>query len=149
MKRLPQFLEKNRDFAAIFIRLAFGIQLIYFTQDNVFSYDRMLEFRDFLQAHRVPYPLFCAFLSVIVQFTGGICLIIGFKVRPVSLLLIINFIMAILIVHLGHAYEQYYPALNLIAVSLFLLFNGAGRLSVDDLLAKREREGVAYEEKIV
>ena len=39
-----------KKFADFPIRLAVGFHLIYGTQDNVFSWERMLEFRDFLEA---------------------------------------------------------------------------------------------------
>jgi putative oxidoreductase len=105
----------------------------------------MLEFKDFLQLHGFPFPLFCAFLSVAVQFTGGVLFILGAFVRPVSLIILINFIVALVMVHVGDSYEQYYPALQLVAVSLFLLFNGAGKPSIDEWLAqKREVPPVSH-----
>ena len=36
-------------YRTLFIRLLVGFHLIYGTQDNVFSYERMLEFRNFLE----------------------------------------------------------------------------------------------------
>ena len=46
------------------------------TQDNVFSWGRMLEFRDFMAQFGFPFPLFCAVLSVIGQFGGGLALVL-------------------------------------------------------------------------
>jgi ectoine hydroxylase-related dioxygenase (phytanoyl-CoA dioxygenase family) len=49
-------LEERRDYGALFVRLVVGSYLIYGSQDNVFSWARMLEFRDFLAARNVPLP---------------------------------------------------------------------------------------------
>ena len=55
------FFERHREYGAVFVRLVVGFILVYGTQDNVFSHERMLEFRDFLAARRVPLPLFAAY----------------------------------------------------------------------------------------
>lgn len=126
-----RFLDRYRNNGALFIRLAFGFHLIYFTQDNVFSYERMLEFRDFLAVRGVPFPLIGAIVSVYVQFISGILLILGLWVRPVAALVVVNFICAIIIAHRGMPYEQMFQPIQLIAVGLFFLLHGAGALSLD------------------
>lgn len=128
------WLDRYREYGPLFIRLAFGFHLIYFTQDNVFSYERMLEFRDFLAVRGVPFPLVGAFVSVYVQFACGILLILGLWVRPVGVLVVVNFIFALLIAHRGQSYEQSFQPIQLIAVGLFFLLHGAGAFSLDRYL---------------
>ncbi|GGG21232.1 DoxX family protein [Pontibacter amylolyticus] len=132
------FFKRHWAYGVVFLRFAMGVFLIYGVQDNVFSWERMLEFRDFLQAHGVPYPLLAAHLSVYTQFLIGLMLLLGWGVRIAGLLLIINFTAAILIVHIGQSFPQYYPAAELIFAGFFYLFNGAGPLSIDSLLEKRQ-----------
>ncbi|WP_299988227.1 DoxX family protein [uncultured Pontibacter sp.] len=132
------FFRRHKAYGVVFLRFAMGIFLIYGVQDNVFSWERMLEFRDFLQAHGVPYPLVAAHLSVYTQFLIGLMLLLGWGVRIAGLLLIINFTAAIFIVHIGQSFPQYYPAAELIFAGFFYLFNGAGPLSVDSFLEKRQ-----------
>ncbi|MBF8962634.1 DoxX family protein [Pontibacter sp. FD36] len=132
------FFRRHKAYGVVFLRFAMGIFLIYGVQDNVFSWERMLEFRDFLQAHGVPYPLVAAHLSVYTQFLIGLMLLLGWGVRIAGLLLIINFTAAIIIVHIGQTFPQYYPAAELIFAGFFYLFNGAGPLSVDSFLEKRQ-----------
>lgn len=120
-------------FAYLLIRILFGIRLIYGTIDNIVSWERMLEFKTFLEFHHFPFPLVSAITSVYFQFFAGICWIIGFKVRLVSLFMVINFIVAIIGVHLtsGDTYTNTEPALHLLVISVFLLTCGAGKWSLD------------------
>ncbi|HEX8337541.1 MAG TPA: hypothetical protein VF621_12475, partial [Pyrinomonadaceae bacterium] len=70
MSHIPGFgfFERHREYGAFFVRLVVGFILVYGTQDNVFSGERMMEFRDFLAARGVPFPLFAAHLSAYAQF---------------------------------------------------------------------------------
>jgi len=72
------------------------------------------------------------------EFFGGLLLIIGFLVRPAAFVLAATMIVAIAEVHIGNglfmANNGYEFALALLAVSVALLFRGAGSLSVDRVL---------------
>lgn len=118
-------------YGALFIRLLVGFHLMYGTEDNVFSYERMLEFKDFLEEKGVPFPLVAAHVSVYAQFIAGALYIIGWQVRGAALLMVINFIAAIIIVHIGDSYQGTFPALVMLFSSLFLLLYGAGKPSID------------------
>ena len=122
----------------LIIRVVFAVQLIWGTQDNVFSWDKMLEFKEFLEARGVPAPLVAAHVSVYAQFICGILWIIGWQTRLAAAIMVINFIAAIIIVHIGLPYEQNFPAINLLAVSLCLVLAGPGRLSLDYLQHNRQ-----------
>ena len=126
------FFERRREYGAVFVRLVVGFVLVYGTQDNVFSHERMTEFRDFLAARRVPSPLFAAYLSAYAQFACGVLYALGLFVRPAALVMVINFVAAILIAHLDTPLDATRPALFMLFCSLFLLFNGAGALSLDN-----------------
>lgn len=131
------FLEKYKEYGVIFIRLMVGFHLIYGTQDNVFSYARMQEFAGFLSARHVPLPLFAAFVSVYAQIICGILFVAGAATRPAAVVMIANFVAAIVIAHLGDAYPNMFPALMMLAASCFFLIHGAGKLSVDSALGRR------------
>ena len=139
MSHIPGFgfFERHREKGAFFVRLVVGFILIYGTQDNVFSHERMLEFRDFLAARRVPFPLFAAYLSVYAQFVCGILYVLGLFVRPAALVMVINFVAALVIAHLDAPLDAARLALCMLFSSLFLLFNGAGGLSLDNRLSGR------------
>ncbi len=130
-------MNKLKQFADLPIRLAVGFHLIYGTQDNVFSWSRMLEFRDFLEVFGAPFPLVSAIVSVYAQFTCGILFILGWKVRWAGLIMIFNFIVAILLVHLNDPYPNIYPAISMLAGALFMSLNGAGPISLENWLHKK------------
>jgi putative oxidoreductase len=72
------------------------------------------------------------------EFFGGLLLIIGLLVRPAALVLAITMLVAIVIVHLQNglfmANNGFEFGLALLAISIALVFRGAGSLSVDRLL---------------
>lgn len=131
MKRLDRIFEPCKDYGAVFLRIILGWRLIYGTQDNILSWAQMLEFRDFLDAHGVPFPLLAAHVSVYVQFVCGLLLVAGAWVRYAALILTVNFTVALLLVHTNDTFLGAFDALVILFGSLFFLFNGAGRLSFD------------------
>lgn len=82
-----------------------------------------------------------AFLAGAAEFFGGIALILGVLTRPAALSLAIAMLVAIFAVHIQNglfmANNGYEFGLALLAASVSLLFSGAGKASVDNLLAKR------------
>ncbi|HET8801506.1 MAG TPA: DoxX family protein [Marinobacter sp.] len=82
-----------------------------------------------------------ALLAGGAEFFGGLALIIGLLVRPASAVLAVAMLVAIFSVHIGNGLfmsnNGYEFGLALLAVSVSLLFSGAGRASVDALLAKQ------------
>ncbi|RAW03448.1 DoxX family protein [Pseudochryseolinea flava] len=116
----------------LLLRLLIGWRLIDGTQDNVFSWARMLEFRDFLAAHDVAAPLLAAVVSVYAQFILGIMYLLGAYIRWAAVVMIINFIAALLIAHIGTSFQESFQALTMLFGSIFFLLSGAGRISVDE-----------------
>ena len=113
------------------LRLGIGGHLVWSTQDNVFSWARMLEFRDFLEKFEFPLPLFCAVLSVAAQFVGGLALIAGAFTRFAAAVLAFNFVVAIAMVDGTRPYPAAFAALAIVVACLCLVFTGAGRWSLD------------------
>lgn len=138
------FFERHRDYGAVFIRLIIGTFIIYGVQDNVFSYHRMEEFAKFLEAKGTPLPLLAAFVSAYTQFICGILIILGAAIRLAAVPFIINFIAAIVIAHRDDTFDRMYLALLMIFSGFFFLFNGAGALSVDGYLERRNRQKAAH-----
>ncbi len=139
MGQTLSFFDKYKDYAVVFIRLIVGFHLIYGTQDNVFSYTRMEEFAGFLGARGVPFPLFSAFTSAYAQFICGFLFILGAATRYAAVVMIINFVAALVIAHIGDTYPNMFPALMMLSAACFLLLRGAGKLSVDDVLERAKK----------
>ncbi len=129
--RVEAALARHADLGLLILRLVIGGHLIWSTQDNVFSWSRMLEFRDFLDHFGFPWPLFCALLSVAAQFLAGIALVLGVWIRLAAAILVFNFIVAIVMVDGTRPYPAAFAALSIIAAALCLMFTGAGRWSLD------------------
>jgi len=125
--------HKLKSLALLLIRLAFGARLIYGAADNVFSWERMLEFEAFLALNGLPLPLVSAITSVYLQFLAGICWVLGFKVRLTGIIMAANFVVAIVGVHLlhGDSYLNTAPAIHLLVISLLLWVLGPGQYSLD------------------
>ena len=134
---MEKWLSKFKSYSALPIRLAVGLHLIIGTQDNVFSWERMLEFESFLQAQGMPFPLFSAVLSAYAQFICGILFIVGWKVRWAAIVMTLNFITAIALVHIGDSYQDTFPAIMMLAGSIFLALNGSGSASLDQSLSRK------------
>lgn len=143
-----EFFKKYSSYGTVFLRFLIGVFIIYGVQDNVFSYKHMEEFAAFLQKNNVPYPLFSAFLSAYTQFICGIMILLGVWIRLAAIPFIINFIAAIIIAHLGDSFRGMFPALMMVSAGLFFLFNGAGKLSVDEILERRGEKN-AFEREII
>ncbi|PST82590.1 DoxX family protein [Pedobacter yulinensis] len=124
----PQFfswLDHRRSAAFFLLRLFAGTRLIYGVADNLLSAAHMRLFRDFLAQAGFPAPLFMAILSVCAQAFAGLAYITGWKIRYAALLMLINFAVALLTIHLGDPVEAQTPALALFFISLLFLFTGS------------------------
>ena len=133
------FFDRYREYGPVFVRLIVGSFLFWGTQDNVFSYARTVEFAEFLRAHGTPFPLAAAFLSAYAQFVCGLLYIAGALTRPAAAVMIVNFVAAVVIAHIGDTFRGMFPALVMLFTSCFLLLHGPGLLSVDEALARRRR----------
>lgn len=76
-----------------------------------------------------------ALLAGLVEFFGGLALVLGVLVRPAAAALALAMLIAVFAVHWSKGFFAsnggYEYALALFAASLALVFSGAGRLSVD------------------
>ncbi|MFH5821228.1 DoxX family protein [Georgenia sp. AZ-5] len=98
----------------------------------------------------VPVPTLSAWVAALLETVGGAALILGLLTPVFSLLLAVEMIAAVLIVHLPNGIwvteNGYELVLALAAGALAVGALGAGRLSLDGVLAKRatgDRETVA------
>ena len=126
MRKWIDWLEARKESGIFWIRLTIGVRLIHGTADNVFSWARMIEFRDFLEKHGTPFPLFSAHLSVYAQFLCGILFILGLFFRPAAAVMVVNFICALLIAHRTGGYAGASAALIMLFTSLGFLVHGPG-----------------------
>lgn len=87
-----------------------------------------------------------AMLAGSAEFFGGIALLLGLLTRPAALVSASTMLVAIFSVHIDNGLfmsnNGYEYALTLLAATLALAIQGAGRLSLDDIILKHfERAG--------
>lgn len=133
--RFPTF-ERRSELGVFLFRLFLGSVLVYGTADNVLSHERMLEFRDFLADSGFPYPLFCAYLSAYAQFVCGLLLLVGAFTRWAALVMVVNFLVALAMVHIGLPFSANIAPMAMLFGAVLFLFHGAGAYSLD---ARRAR----------
>ena len=121
----------NREIAPLLLRLFLAFVLIYGTLDNVISHERMIEFRDFLAKNGFPMPMFSARLSAYGQFIAGILLALGLFTRLTSIVVIINFIAALAMVHVGLPFNANIAPLAMLVGGVFFAIYGAPKYSLD------------------
>ena len=81
-----------------------------------------------------------AALSGGAEFFGGLALVVGLLARPAALALSVTLVVAILSVHIGNGLfmsnNGYEFALALLAGTVAVMIEGAGRFSLDRLIAR-------------
>lgn len=133
LKTFNHYFTKNSFIGIIFIRITFGFHLLYYSWNDVIHLTAGNN-ADFLNTLGIPFPYIMSWAYILTQFIGGLCVILGFKTRLIALPLIATFLVAYFVVHISDTYEDAYPALQMLAVSLYFLFNGSGKLSIDNIL---------------
>ena len=133
------WLERHSALGVPLFRLFLGATLVYGTQDNVFHRERMLEFSGFLTQNGFPAPLFNAHLSAYAQFVCGLLIAVGAATRPAAAVMVINFLVALWLVHRSLPFNANIAPLAMLFGSVMLLFHGPGAYSVD--AARRRRRG--------
>ena len=95
----------------------------------------------------IPMADLAAWIVTLVEFGGGIALILGLGTRIVAIPLIVNMLGAITFVHLKNGFflpNGYEFALTLLVVSAGLVLTGSGALALDNLIG-RARDARALE----
>ena len=139
---MPQLLTLNPlrafdDLSLLALRLCIGSFLVWGVWDNLLHRDDMTEFVAFLSANGFVAPVAMAWLSVIAQFVCGLLLIAGALARWAGLIMVFNFIVALIMVHLGDGFRGMFPVLALIFVNLHFATRGAGKHSIARLFEAR------------
>lgn len=86
----------------------------------------------------IPLPAVAAVVVTVVEFLGGLALIVGLGARWMAALLTIDMLVAILIVRLKAGFLNGYEfELTLLGASLSLALLGSGPVSMDKVLSHR------------
>ena len=91
----------------------------------------------------VPFPGLTGPFIALLEFFGGLALVIGLLPRLVALGFVFDMLVAILLVQLKRGFSGYELEFLLLGSSLALFLAGAGGFSVDALLAGRQEKDSA------
>ena len=136
MKNLNRFFEKRKDYGIIFLRLVAGWRLIAGQWGYVNQSKPMSDVQAFFNSIHIPVPIISAYVSVYAQFICGILFVLGLWVRPAAIIMAFNFTVAVIAANLDKGIEKSFAAWILFAVSVLLMFTGAGKISLDERLGK-------------
>ncbi|TRO92930.1 DoxX family protein [Glycocaulis profundi] len=132
-------LGRHGDLSLLALRLLTGSFLMWETQDNILSAERMAEFEGFLRHFGFMWPEIMAPLSVYAQFICGALFILGLLTRWAGWVMVFNFVVAIVMVHWGQDFRGWWEAIVLVFIALHFAVQGPGRWSLDAALAGRRR----------
>lgn len=141
----PSALSTTRtgDIAALALRLAVGVVLAYHGWLKVGD---VSGFAGFVELLGIPAPDLMAYAVTYLELLGGIALIVGFATRYVAALFVVEMVFTIALVKLDVgliASEGGVGAeldLLILATALSLVLTGAGRWSLDSILAGRRMQ---------
>lgn len=83
-----------------------------------------------------PAPALFAWMAALAEFAGGLLLAAGFLTRPAALSVAVTMAVAAFGAHAADPFARKEMALLYLFVALIFVFRGAGRLSVDRLIAR-------------
>jgi putative oxidoreductase len=130
-------------------RQAWGITIVRVAVGGVFlphGYQKLFVWgvagvSAFLATLGLPAPMPAAVVLTLVEFGGGLALLLGLYTRWAAGLLAIDMLVAVVTVHLRNGFfapEGFEYPLTLLAASLALVFLGSGPASVDGMFHRRE-----------
>ena len=127
-------LDRIKDYAPVAIRIIFLLYFILALKAQVYLPSNAEKFGENLAGMGIPFAPFMGYLATYSIFVAHLMVVIGFKVRLAAIPEVICFLVAVFGYHVaeGHGISKTMPASVMLAMSLFLLLNGAGKPSLDE-----------------
>lgn len=132
---------KTRDAGILLLRVWLGIMMIDHGVGKVFGDNT--KFVNGVAEMGFPAPELFAWAAALSEFAGGILLIVGLFVRPVSLLIAITMAVAAFIRHADDEWGVQEKPIAYMAMALAIALLGPDRFTLDRRLFSRRGKGVA------
>ncbi|SMO36395.1 putative oxidoreductase [Fodinibius sediminis] len=134
--------KQMRNIGLLLLRVGLGIMFMLHGYPKVFGGPEMWsQVGSSLQSIGIGFaPMFFGFMAGIIEFFGGLFLLLGlFFVPSVLLLLIVMLVATFTHLGAGDPFTLYSHSIELGIVFLSLLFIGSGKYNLDKKLEKRRR----------
>jgi putative oxidoreductase len=134
--------ERLRDYGITLFRLIVGAVFVLHGAQKLFVFGHAGVAGGFAQMG-IPAPELAAWVVTLVEFIGGIALILGLGTRLVAIPLMIDMIGAIFFVHGKNGFflpNGYEFALVMLVASAGLALTGSGALALDNLIGRTRHE---------
>lgn len=141
-------LRNWRQLPQIPLRITVGGALIYHSAPMLFTYAGHQNFEYMLQQVGLPMPSASAWMVALIEFLGGLALVLGFAVGSVGIVLIVELLTRISVIYFrGHGFPVPLPGqaplpdyeMNLLYIGgmIPLLFSGSGLCSIEHFRMRR------------
>ncbi len=127
-------LNKYSGLAPLFLRIGVGIIFIVAGWGKLTGIEGV---QGFFGNIGIPLPELMAWVVAIVEFVGGLMVLLGAYIRIPAVLLAITMVVALLTTKLGGEFSAARLDLMLLMASLALVFYGSGSYSVDDIMGRK------------
>ena len=141
---LTSLFTSNAGLSALVLRVPVGIVLAAHGAQKLFAWFGGYGLEgtgQYMESIGLAPGFLMALLAGSAEFFGGLALVLGVLTRPAALVSAFTMLMAIFTAHINNGLflsnGGYEYALALFAATLSLVFSGAGRLAVDNLLANK------------
>jgi putative oxidoreductase len=118
-----------------------SVGLLFFESGKGKLFYKLNELIAYFQQLGIPFPHLQAPMIASIEFSGGICLIVGLATRFVSATLALIMAVAILTAQLGKAKTLgdflYLPEVLLLVIFVWLIFSGPGKFALDNAIARK------------
>ncbi|MEX2601778.1 MAG: DoxX family protein [Balneolaceae bacterium] len=125
-------LDKNLNLSLLILRIAVGVIFILAGWGKLNGIEGIA---GFFGNVGIPLAGIMAWVVALVEFLGGILVLIGYKIRIPSILLAIVMVVAILMVKMGGEFDNMRIDISLLAMTIALSLVGSGDYSVDSKVA--------------
>lgn len=140
---IKKILTSNNDLSALPLRLIAGIIFAAHGGQKLFSWFGGYGLEgtgQWMESIGLAPGYLMAMMAGSAEFFGGLLLILGLLTRPTALILSFTMIVAIISTHLSNGLfmtnNGYEFALSLLAITIALIFQGGGRLALDNTIVK-------------
>lgn len=129
--------DKYKDLAPLLLRIGVGLIFIVAGWGKLNGIEGTA---DFFGNIGIPLPAIMAWVVAIVEFVGGIMVLVGYRIQLPALLLAFTMLVAIITTKLGgdEVFRAMRLDLMLLLASLALTFMNSGSYSVDAVMGKKE-----------